>query len=143
MLVIQAAVALPLVLWLIFRLTLPAGPYNMDPCGKGTFFPHLIFYSVFAYAQVLAGIYGATWSYSFVANFWPSAMFLFAAIYAFLFAGVLAFFYEGYMASNYPPGRVGASNYTVTKYSLVLALGFSSITLLIGAALWTATELGR
>lgn len=141
MYLIQAAVALPLILWLIFRLALPPGPYNMDPCGKGTFFPHLIFYSVFAYAQVLAGIYGATWSYSFVANFWPSAMFLFAAIYAFLFAGVLAFFYEGYMHGiSTPPGK---SNYTVTKYSLVLALGFSSITLLIGAALWTATELGK
>jgi hypothetical protein len=141
MLIIEAATALPLILWIIFRLGLPAGPYRMDPCGKGTFFPHLICYSVFGYFQVLLGIFGATWAYDYSPTLWPAAMFLLAAINALLFCGFLAFFYEAFMVSMAtPPGN---SNYTVGKYSLVLALGFSSIVLLIGGAVWTAAGIAR
>jgi hypothetical protein len=146
MLIIQAAVALPFLLWIIFRLGLPSGAYGMDPCGKGTFFPHLILYSVFGYIQVLLGIFGATWAYDFSPNLWPAAMFLLAAINALLFCGVLAFFYESFMTDSYPGGlsvNLKISNYTVGKCSLVLALGFSSIVLLIGGAAWTAMGIAR
>lgn len=123
-------IVLLILIWIAFRLALPAGPYSMDPCGKGTFFAHLILYSVFGYAQVALGIFGAIWALGH-GQIGPAAILLFAALYAFLFAGFLAFFYEGYMAANYPTNRVGASNYTINKYALVLALGVSSVLLLI------------
>ena len=136
----QLAIMLPCVLWLLFRFSMPAGPYNMDPCGKGTFFPHLILYSVFGYAQVILGVFGATWGFGHGAN-WPAAVLLFAALDAFLFAGLMAFFYESWMhAMATPPGK---SNYTLTRYAMVLSLGFSSVILLIVGGAWMALEMGR
>ena len=133
-------IALPMFLWLILRFTLAAGPYNMDPCGKGTFFPHLILYSCFGYAQVILAIFGATWAFGHSAN-WPAAVLLFAALYAFLFVGLMAFFYEGWMhAMATPPGK---SNYTLNRYAAVLSLGVSSVLLLIVGGAWMAVELGR
>ena len=140
-----AAIALPFLLWLILRFTLPPGPYNMDPCGKGTFFPHLILYSTFAYAQVTLGVFGATWAFSHGAKE-QAGLLLFAAAYALLFAGYLAFCYESWMASMAQPPTVnlpGKSNYTLAKYAVVLSLGFSSIALLIVGAAWTAVEVGK
>ena len=135
-------ITLLILLWIYFRISLPAGPFNMDPCGKGTFFAHLILYSVFGYSQVALGVFGATWAFGHGQN-WSAALLLFSALYAFLFAGFLAFFYEGYMAANYPKNRVGASNYTINKYALVLALGFSSVLLLIAGGATLALEAGR
>ncbi len=134
------AIALPFILWLVFRLSMSPGPYNMDPCGKGSFFPHLILYSVFGYVLVTLGVFGSTWAFSEGAK--PQAgLMLAAAIYALLFAGFLAFFYEAWMhAVTTPPGK---SNYTVGKYALVLALGHSSTILLISGALWLAVEVGK
>lgn len=141
---IYAAVILPLALWVLFRLSLPPGPYNMDPCGKGTFFPHLIAYSVFGYVQAAFSVFGAAWGISRGLEWHPALVLLFAAINALLFVGFLAFFFESYMESNYPyGGQVGKSNYTVGKYALVLALGFSSVILLIAGALWMAVEVGK
>lgn len=133
-------IALPFFIWVVLRFAMPAGPYNMDPCGKGTFFPHLILYSVFGYAQVVLGIFGATWGLGHGAD-WPAVVLLFAALYAFLFAGLLAFSYEGYMhGMATPPGK---SNYTLTRYAMVLSLGFSSVILLVVGSGWMALELGR
>jgi len=134
---IYAAIETPFVLWLLFRLYLPAGPYNMDPCGKGTFFPHLILYSVFAYAQVILGVFGAAWAFGEGAKI-QAGLLLFAAAYALLFAGFMAFFYESYMV-----GQPAKSSYTLSKYAVVLSLGFSSIILLIAGGVWTAVEVGR
>lgn len=137
---IEAAIALPFILWLILRFAMPPGPYNMDPCGKGTFFPHLILYSVFAYAQVILGVFGATWAFSEGAEI-QAGLLLLAGTYALLFAGLLAFFYERWMhAVTTPPGK---SNYTLSKYAAVLSLGISSVLLLIGGAAWTAMGIAR
>ncbi len=139
--IIYLAIALPFLLWCIFRLGLPAGPYRMDPCGKGTFFPHLIAYSVFGYAQVALGVFGASWGISRGLEWHPALVLLFAAIDALLFAGFMAFFYEAYMhATTTNPGK---SNYTISRYALVLAFGHSSTILLITGALWMAAEAGK
>lgn len=136
-------IALPFFIWVILRFAMPAGPYNMDPCGKGTFFPHLILYSVFGYAQVVLGIFGATWGFGHGAN-WPAAVLLFAALYAFLFAGLLTYLYERFMTGYATGGPLLAkSNYTLTRYAMVLSLGFSSVILLIVGGAWMALELGR
>ena len=136
-------IALPFFLWIVLRFSMPAGPYNMDPCGKGTFFPHLILYSVLGYAQVILGVFGATWAFGHSAN-WPAAILLFAALYAFLFSGLLIFFYERFMAAAYPPIMTpGKSNYTLTRYAMVLSLGFSSVLLLIVGGACMALEMGR
>lgn len=136
-------IALPFFIWVILRFVMPAGPYNMDPCGKGTFFPHLILYSVFGYAQVILGIFGATWGFGHGAN-WPAAVLLFAALYSFLFVGFLVYFFEAYMHSNYPPTpQVGKSDYTLTRYAMVLSLGFSSVILLVVGSGWMALEVAR
>ena len=138
---IYAAIALPMLLWLILRFTLSPGPYNMDPCGKGTFFPHLITYSVFGYAVVALSVFGACWGTAMGLDWHPAIVLLLAAVCGLLFAGFMAFFYESWMhAVATPPGK---SNYTIGKYAAVLALGFSSVILLIFGALWTAAEAGR
>lgn len=140
---IDLAITLPFILWLILRFTLAAGPYEMDPCGQGTFFPHLILYSVFAYAQVALGIIGATWAYGYGAKD-AAGILLFAAILALLFAGVLAFSFEAYMAVRYkPPTCCAKSNYSIGRYALVLSLGISSTALLIFGAVWAAVEAGK
>lgn len=135
-------ISLLILLWIYFRLALPAGPFNMDPCGKGTFFAHLILYSVFSYAQVVLGVFGAIWAFGHGQN-WPATLLLFSALYAFLFAGLLAFFYESYMVANYPTNIVGTSNYTLNKYALVLALGVSSVLLLIAGGASLAMETAK
>jgi hypothetical protein len=153
---IYCAIALPFLLWLILWLGMPTGPYNMDPCGKGTFFPHLILYSVFAYVQVTLGFVGAAWAWNHGAK-GPAGLLLFAAAYALLFAGLLTYFYEAFMTVSYPDvsagvvhavmgGRAtlpGKSNYTVGKYSVIFALGFSSVLLLLAGAMQTAVQVAR
>jgi hypothetical protein len=157
---IYLALILPILLWLILRFTMSPGPYNMDPCGKGTFFPHLIMYSVFGYVIVALSAIGATWGIARGLNWHPALVLLFAGIDGLLFAGFLTFFYEGWMAVRYPGiiitingltevkmngtgEQLGKSNYTLDKYALILSLGVSSVTLLIVGAVWTAAEVGR
>ena len=141
---IELAIVLPMLLWLLFRFTMSPGPYNMDPCGKGTFFLHLIMYSVFGYAVVALSVFGACWGTAMGLDWHPALVLLFAAVCGLLFVGLLSFWYEGYMVQRYPgPELVGPSNYTIGKYAAVLALGFSSVALLIVGALWTAAEAGR
>jgi hypothetical protein len=140
-----AAIALTFVLWLIFRLALPAGPYEMDHGGKeGAFFPHLIMYSVFGYVQVALGIGGAVYGASLGRDWHPGFILLLAASCALLWVGLMAFFFEGYMTERYPgKGKLAKSNYSIGKYAAVLSLGFSSFALLIIGGMWLAAEVGR
>jgi hypothetical protein len=143
---IYLALILPFFLWLILRFTMSPGPYNMDPCGKGTFFPHLIMYSVFGYVVLFLSVFCGTWGTNRGLNWHPALVLLFAGIDALLFVGFLTFFYESWMHSMAPSLTAnipGKSNYTLRKYTLVLSLGISSVVLLIWGALWTAAEVGR
>lgn len=152
---IEIAVALPFILWIIFRISLPSGPFEMDHgngAAKGTFFPILILYSALFYAIAGLGFYGSIWSWRFASSLWPAALFLLSGIYALLFNGLLVLFYESYMHTKYVGvqiilgqriERTGPSNYTITKYAMILALGFSSVLLLIAGSAWTGLELGR
>jgi hypothetical protein len=149
-------VALPLILWIFFRLALRAGPYEMDHGNgtkPGTFFPLLILYSVFFYVVAGLGFYGASWTFRYTGNLWVCGVFLIAALCSLLFNGLLVFFYEGYMTVKYPGKefseargvyeKIGPSNYTLNKYALILSLGFSSVALLITGTVLLAMEVGR
>jgi succinate dehydrogenase hydrophobic anchor subunit len=149
-------VALPLILWILSRLFLPAGPYEMDHGNgtkPGTFFPLLILYRAFGYILVGLNVYGADWSYKHTCNLWVCGVFLAAALYSLLFAVLPLFFYEGYLHGKYlgqdaSPARgvyekIGPSNYTLGKYALTLSLGYSSVALLVYGVVMTALEVGR
>lgn len=80
-------------------------------------------------------------------------VFLAAALYSLLFSGLLLFFYEGYIHGKYlgrdaSPARgvyekIGPSNYTLSKYALIISLGLSSVVLLVYGVVMTALEVGR
>ena len=149
-------IALPLILWLFFRLALPAGPYEMDHGNgskPGTFFPLLILYQVFGYILIGLSLYGANWAFKYTGNLVACIVFLVAELCSLLFAGLLLYWYEGYLHNKYPgqdasPTRgmyekIGPSSYTLNKYALSLSLGFSSVALLVYGVVLTALEVGR
>lgn len=136
----EIAVALPLILWIGFRVLLPPGPYefDFDPQVRGTFISILPFYQRLFWVIALIGVAGAVTDY--VEGFgWAALLLLLAAIYAFLFNGVMVYFYEVYLHSRYPrDGSQPRSNYTLGRYSLILSLGFSAVVLLLAGVIYTA-----
>jgi hypothetical protein len=115
--------ALPLLIWCLLRVSLPAGPYAMDQGGhRGSFFPLMAFYSAWAYVIFFASLLGAFFSYCESANA-SLSLFLVAAIEALLFAGLILFFYERFLHAT----ASGTSNYTLNKYAVTLSLGLSAI----------------
>jgi hypothetical protein len=135
-------IGIPVTLWILLRFTLPAGPYEMDHghgSAKGTFFPLLILYQAFFYILAGLALFGAHWNWQYNDNLWPSLFLCVAALYALLFNGFVLFFYEGYLTTKYPgPTRPGVSSYTISRYALVLSLGFSSVGLFVAGAAWVA-----
>lgn len=133
---------------------LKASAYEMDSgngTARGSFFPLLILYQVLFYVVAGLGIFGAIYARS-SGDWQPSTMLLASAVYAILFNILILFFYEGYLHAKYLGvwgvdesgkliAKLGPSNYTRTKYALILALGASSILTLIGGAIWTAITL--
>lgn len=126
--------------------------YEMDPghgTAKGTFFSLLILYQFFFYVVAGLAIFGVVYTRS-VGDLQPTVAFLASAMCALLFNILLLLFYESYLHSRYP-GVVrkengeydtrGPSNYTESKYLLILALGTSAILTLIIGAIWTAVTL--
>ena len=98
---IQGALLLPWVLWLVLLLALPAGPYEMDAAGKeGRFYPLLILYSAFFYVVLTLALIGATFNVAHGVDWRPGLMLLFSAVYALLFNGLILLFYESYMAQK-------------------------------------------
>ena len=135
------AVALPFAIWIVNRLALPAGSYEMDAGGKeGRFYPLLILYSAFFYIVAGLSIYGAVFAWDFRLG-WPPILFLLAAAYAILFCGVTVLFYESYLTSK--ANAPGKSNYTRTKFAIVRSLGWSAVLLLFAATAWMVTVLPR
>lgn len=139
-----ACALLPAILWLILRFTMAPGPYEMDsPTGKGTFFPHLVIYSVFYY--VLAGIsaWGACSAWHYGAD-WGALLLLFAMAYSLIFNIWLAFNFETYMHARYIVGNpalngmIGKSPYTLNRYAATLALAVSALLLFLVGVVITA-----
>ena len=134
---IQGALLLPWVLWLVLRLALPAGPYEMDAAGKeGRFYPLLILFSVFFYTVLSLALIGATFNVAHGVDWRPGLMLLFSAVYALLFNGLTLFFYEGYLTSKAAPQP--KSSYSTGKYATILSLGFSAVVLLLVGTGWMA-----
>ena len=126
------SLALPALLWLIFRITLPAGPFEMDHSGQpGTFYALMIVYQRFFYFVAGASAAGAV-----IARMGdkpePAVLMIAAATCAMLFNGFLTLFYEAYLAKT---------KYTINRYALIMALGFSAILLLLAGVVqvvWAA-----
>lgn len=135
---VELACLLPLVLWSFLRITLPTGTFafDFDPRARGSFFALLHYYQRFFWITALVGIAGAVYSEG---GGPPAGIFLLAALNAYLFNGLTVFFYESYLhALNGPEGK---SNYSVGRYSLVLALGFSAVAQLFVGIVWTAVKI--
>jgi hypothetical protein len=131
------ALALPALIWIALRLLLPSGPYSVDQGQhKGSFFPLLIMYSVWSYIVAMVSIFGAVFCHD-NGMLWSAGVFVAAAVEALLFSGLLVFFYEGYMHSM----AAGKSNYTVSKYALILSLGISSILTFLAAVAGTVAAM--
>jgi len=139
---LYAVAGFPLVLWIIFRFfVLDSATYEMDHgngTAKGTFYPLLIMFSAFFYFVAVLALISAAYS--------KSSLFLVSAVEALLFNILVLVFYEGYLHVRYlgtrsnQEGRLyeekGPSNYTRSKYALILSLAYSSIlTLIAGAVL--------
>lgn len=135
------AAILPLLLWCVFRVTLPRGPYEFDhgPAAVfGTFFPLMAHWTrLFLYiatvsliAAVLAHCNGLKI---------PALLLLLAFVDGLLFTAFMTINYENYLASRYPRnGQPGQSSYTIGKYALSLALGVSAVILLLAGLGWAA-----
>jgi hypothetical protein len=136
-----AVIALPAILWCLFRLILPRGPFEMDH-GQvmGSFsilmpyWTRLFFY--IATVSLICAIIARGWDLNV-----PALCLLLAFVNALLFNGFLTLNYENYLATRYPrDGSQGVSSYTINKYALVLALGVSAVLLLLaglGLAAWS------
>jgi len=133
---LQIAIALPCLLWLLLRFTCSPGPYELDSAGKGTFFPHLIMYSVFFYLLAGLSACGAYLAWFHSAG-WGSCFLLFAMGYALLFNVWLAFNFEMYMQTRYSPNA--KSPYTLNRYAVTLALAVSAILMFLAGVVLTAT----
>lgn len=135
-------VVLPFAIWIGLRLSMPPGPYEMDSgAGKtpGTFFPHLIMYSVLFYAFAGLGIWGAVFAWTRFAEV-GAMLLLFSAVYALLFNGWMAFMFETYMHQRYVTGK---SPYTLGRYAVTLALAGSTVILLLAGIVATVAVLAR
>lgn len=124
-------VALPLILAAIFEFVLPHGPYEFDfDQPHGTFISVLPHFTRFFYAIALLGVVGAMLGWL---NDAPMLMLLLSAADALLFNILIVLFYEAYLHVRYPRnGDAPRSNYTLRRYSFILALGTSSVVLLFG-----------
>ena len=131
----------PIIIWMIFRTSMKPGPYEMDPgSGLGGFALILQIYSRFFYVIAAASALGAIVAHGY-SDFGLTLTFTVAGIEALLFNIVLAFFYEGYLAARYPRnGSAGISNYTVSRYSVVMALAVSAVATFVMAVLVLVLE---
>jgi len=146
---IYLAGTLPAIIWLILRLTMPPGPYEMDQGGRqGTFFPILILYSVAAYAIAIFSAVLAYVGWTHRAGV-GVVLLLTAAVDAIIFCFWLVWCFEMYMQQRYPVGnqalaaKIGVSTYTLGRYALTLALGFSALALFLAGVVLTAAGLAR
>jgi hypothetical protein len=130
---IAASAGLFFVLWLIARLSLPKGPFLMDPLGKeGAFLPLFSIYLDLAKfviglasgsVAVLVGAatYRSTGPTGHLLESFASPLYLLAAS---IVCGVLFMAYE---ATDYEEYRHKQGFYTRFKYSRNLALGYSTL----------------
>lgn len=129
------ALASPVALWCIIRLSLPSARVEMDfDQTHGTF---LLLYQ--NYARIAEGIFlaGLVVFIKDGSNRIGLA-FLTSAVYSLLFRVWLLNAYESYMHTKYPkgtsPNYTGPTNYGPGKYAATLALAASSILSFIYAA---------
>jgi len=132
--------------WAYFRLTSKPGPYEMDHGPiMGTFNTFAHHYLRVSNAIAIASGVGAIWAKA-SDNGTALIGFIFAVLYALLFNAALIMFFESYCNAVYPvrdgnamltaAGMRRESNYTVTRYSLVLGLAVCCLSTFTGGAFW-------
>jgi hypothetical protein len=141
---VYLSIALPIILWAAFRSFMKPGPYEMDFSHiHGTFGLIMPWYmKTFSFIAV-SGLIGATISW-YLRIGKVAVIFLISAILATLFNALIVIFYERYMHIRYPrmnPPVNGVSNYTLTKYSIILSLGISALADFILALVYAAWSL--
>jgi hypothetical protein len=150
LLIILVSLASPIFFWSLTYSALHGRVYEMD-YGSGREGSFLVCYALYRriYWVIFGiGIAGAAYFASWSAYPDIGVIFLAAAIYAFLFNGWMAYCYESFLHAKYPacppyqasPGspppvrnRVLPSNYSGLKYSITLALAFSSLLLFLAS----------
>jgi hypothetical protein len=144
LLIILVSLASPIFFWSLTYSALHGRFYEMD-YGSGREGSFLVCYALYRriYWVIFGiGIAGAAYFASWSAYPDIGVIFLASAIYAFLFNGWMAYCYESYLHSSYPlkwsgkveeAARRGNSNYSGLKYSITLALAFSSLLLFLAS----------
>ena len=125
----------PLVLWGFFRVSLANTTFEFDfDTAHATF--SLMIDRFIGLARVLMAVgFGMALASKYTHASSDAVLSCLAgAVYGLLFNVYLVLRYESYLHCRYPRnGMPGQSNYTVSRYALTLALGFSAVFLtLIG-----------
>jgi len=119
----------PFVLWAYFRVSLPNTSFEFDfDTAHATF--SLLLDRFVSLARVLMAVgFGMALASKYThASSDVVYLCLAGAVYGLLFNIYLVLRYESYLHSKYPRnGMPGQSNYTVSRYALTLALGFSAV----------------
>lgn len=120
---------LPLVLWGFFRISLANTTFEFDFDTAHATFSLMIGHFVSIARLLMAVGFGmalaSKYTHSSSDVIWVC---LAGAVYGLLFNVRILVFYEGYLHVRYPRnGMPGQSNYTVSRYATILALGWSAV----------------
>ena len=130
--IILFSILLPIVLWAGFAKALKGQVYEMDPAGHKFMFPLVwVPYRISYWALFSLGLPAAFLLTGLRIGHGLGFMFLMSAICSLLFNLLLNLFYESYIASKYTMTGPMKSDYTATKYGLILSLGTSSLILFV------------
>ena len=119
----------PFVLWAYFRVSLPNTSFEFDFDTAHATFSLLLDRFVGLARTIMAVGFGMALASKYThASSDAVCLCLAGAVYGLLFNVYLVLRYESYLHCRYPRnGMPGQSNYTVSRYALTLALGFSAV----------------
>jgi len=119
----------PFILWAYFRVSLPNTSFEFDFDTAHATFSLLLDRFVGLARTIMAVGFGMALASKYThASSDVVYLCLAGAVYGLLFNVYLVLRYESYLHCRYPRNGIpGQSNYTVSRYSLTLALGFSAV----------------
>ena len=120
---------LPLVQWGLFRISLANTTFEFDFDTAHATFTLMIGHFVSIARLLMAVGFGMALASKYThASSDVVICCLAGAVYGLLFNVRILVFYEGYLHVRYPRnGMPGQSNYTVSRYATILALGWSAV----------------
>ena len=123
----------PFILWAYFRVSLPNTSFEFDFDTAHATFSLLLDRFVGLARTIMAVGFGMALASKYThASSDAVCLCLAGAVYGLLFNVWIVTCYESYLHIRYPRnGMSGQSNYTVSRYALTLALGFSAVFLTV------------